>query len=817
MSKIVIVGGVAAGASAAARLRRLDEQAEIVLLERGPYISYANCGLPYHLGQVIPERETLLVMPTERMKARFNMDVRVLSEVTAIDPAAKHVTVRTHDGQTYTESYDKLLLAPGSSPIMMNLPGSEDPAILRLWTIPDMDAVMKRVEAGAKRAIVVGAGFIGLEVAENLKVRGLDVTIVELMDQVLPTMDKEMSFYLAQELLGHGIRLELGRKVTAFKRTDGLKAILDDGQELPADVVIMSVGVKPNAELAQAAGLKVGPRGHIVVNAELQTSHPDIYAAGDAIEVVDPITGLPTAIPLAGPANRQGRIVADNLAGGHSVYRGTFGAAILKVGNLSAASIGLTERRLKQLKREYQKIYAHPASNASYYPGGAQMHLKLLFAPDGTILGAQGVGNKGVDKRIDVIGVAMQCGKKVADLGELELAYAPPFNSAKDPVNFLGMMAANILEGKSTVIHADAISAESRVIDVSEPAEFEIGAIPGSTNMPLGQLRLRLGELEKQTQYVVTCRVGLRGYIAERILRQKGFKVSNLSGGFLTWKSFQDPMCSPAANKPCAQACAKEESVKDALKKAGPDDGLPMAPKKMVDVRALACPGPVVRLKQEMDGLSNGETLQLTAAVSFATDLNSWIASSGNELVSQSMTDSHLVALIMKRTSEAGRGAQPVASDKTAIILFSNDLDKALAALIIACGMAAAGQKVSIFFTFWGLSVLRKKPGPAVKKSLLSAMFGWMLPQGATKLALSKMHMAGMGTEMMKFVMRQQQVPTLPELMVQAKQLGVKFIACEMAMNVMGLQREELVEVDDVAGIASFAELAKQSGSTLFI
>ena len=821
MSKIVIVGGVAAGASAAARLRRLDEQVEIVLLERGPYISYANCGLPYHLGQVIPERETLLVMPSERMKARFNIDVRVLSEVTAIDPKAKSLTVRTHDGQSYTESYDKLLLAPGSSPLMMNLPGSDDPAILRLWTIPDMDAVLKRVDAGAKRAVVVGAGFIGLEVAENLRLRGLEVTIVELVDQVLPTIDKEMSSYLAQELTNHGIRLELGRKVTAFKRSGDLKAVLDDGRELAADFVIMSVGVKPNSELAQAAGLQLGPRKHIMVNAELQTSNPDIYAAGDVIEVVDPVTGQPTAVPLAGPANKQGRIVADNLVGGHSTYRGTFGAAILKVGNLSAASIGLTERRLKQLKMPYQKMYAHPASNASYYPGGAQMHLKLLFGPDGTILGAQGVGHKGVDKRIDVIGVIMQCGKNVRDLGELELSYAPPFNSAKDPVNFLGMMASNMLEGKSTVVHADEIPASAKVIDVSEPAEFEIGSVPGSVNIPLGELRLRLGELDKQTQYVSTCRVGLRGYVAERVLRQNGFKVANLSGGYLTWKSFHAAPQVPAGHAPSAPTCLSasmmKESMKDALNKAGPDDGLPMAPKKMVDVRALACPGPVVRLKQEMDGLANGETLQLTASVSFASDLNSWIASSGNELISQTATDHHLVALIMKRSSEDARVTRSATSDQAAIILFSNDLDKALAALIIACGMAAAGQKVGVFFTFWGLSVLRKNPAPSVAKSLLSTMFGWMLPKGAQKLALSKMHMAGMGTEMMKYVMRQQNVPTLQELMVQAKGMGVKFIACEMAMNVMGLTREELVEIDDVAGIASFAEMAKQSGTTLFI
>ena len=404
--KVIIVGGVAAGASAAARLRRLDENAEIVLFERGPYISYANCGLPYHAGGVIPERKSLLVVPAEVFSRRFKVDVRTQHEVIAVDPAAHTVTVR-HDGGTSTETYDKLLLATGSSPVMMNLPGTDPDKVFQFWTIPDMDKVIAKIDAGAKQAIVVGAGFIGLEVAENLRHRGLDVTVVELAPQVLPTIDSEMSTYLAQELTETGIRLELGRKVTAFEADGEYRAVLDDGRKLAADFVVMSVGVRPNSELAKLAGLELGPRGHITVDEAMRTSNPDIYAAGDAIEVFDPLTGAKTAVPLAGPANKQGRIAADNIAGRASAYAGSLGAAVIKIGRLTAAGVGLTERRIKQLELPYRKIYTHPGSNASYYPGGSMLHLKLLFAPDGKILGAQAVGAKGADKRIDVIATAM--------------------------------------------------------------------------------------------------------------------------------------------------------------------------------------------------------------------------------------------------------------------------------------------------------------------------------------------------------------------------------------------------------------------------
>ena len=523
--------------------------------------------------------------------------------------------------------------------------------------------------------------------------------------------------------------------------------------------------------------------------------------------MVDRISGKKSAIPLAGPANKQGRIVADNIAGKERVYRGSWGASVIKIGSLTAASTGRTEAKLQSLGVKYHRIYTHPASNASYYPGGAQLHLKLLFDFDGKILGAQAVGAKGADKRLDVIGTAMQSGCTAPELAELELAYAPPYNSAKDPVNYLGMIAQNVLDGTTELAYADAIPAEALLIDVREEAEHQAGAIPGAINMPLGTIRRRLNELDRSKELIVSCQVGLRGYLAERILKQNGFRVRNLSGGYLTWKYTHAPL-PPVSRKsaPPAQPAAP----------AAPSAGV----ERKVDVRTLACPGPIVRLKGEMEKLAPGETLRLLAAASFAPDLEAWSRSSGSEVASLEKQGDQLEAVIRKGGAPAESAAAPAAvpgGNGAVIVLFSNDLDKAMAALIIACGMAASGAKVSIFFTFWGLSVLRKNPAPAVKKNLVSRLFGWMLPCGASKLALSKMNMAGLGSAMMKQVMKQQNVTSLPDLLREARELGVKFVACEMAMNVMGITREELIEVDEVAGVASFAAMAKESSTTLFI
>ena len=809
--KTIIIGGVAGGASTAARLRRLDEQAEIVLLEKGPHISYANCGLPYHLGKIIPERSWLLVMTPAAFRARFNVDVRVNHEVVTIDRAQKTVQVLNREtGAKTEERYDKLVIATGSSPMQLNLPGMDLPEVLPLWTLEDMDRIAKRLDAGAKRAIVVGGGFVGMELAESLRHRGLAVTLLEMGRQLLPTMDEEMSSLLAEELRLAGITVELGAAVSAFAPAagGGVTATVKDGRSWTADVVALCVGVKPNSALAQAAGLETGPKGHIVTDARMQTKDPDIFAVGDVVSVIDPVFGAPTAVPLAGPANRQGRIAADNIAGRASEYGGTFGASVVKVGKLTAASCGHTEARLKALGKPYRKIYLHPGSHAGYYPGAKPLHLKLLFGGDGKIYGGQVIGGEGADKRADVLAVAMRAGMTVRQLAELELCYAPPFSSAKDPMNLAGMIATNVLDGDSVVVQADALPADARLLDVREPAELAQGQLPGAVNIPLHKLRSRAFELPKDKLVVVYCQQGLRGYVGERILRQLGYNAANLSGGYLTWKQYQPEKWIPS-----------DEQI--AVSTAG-NDGGPKAeseeaePQTVVDVQPLQCPGPVVRIKKELDGLAEGATIKVLANPLFAPDLANWAASCGHKVVKLVQKDTHLEAVVRKGSPQPCTGAGGSANSG-AMVLFSNDLDKALAALIIATGMAAAGMQVSIFFTFWGLSVLRKNPGPQVKKSLLNTMFGFMLPKGAQKLALSKMHMAGMGTAMMKHVMAGQNVASLPDMLQNARAMGVKFIACDMAMGVMGITREELIDIDEVAGVATFIARAKESGPTLFI
>lgn len=801
--KYVIIGGVAAGASAAARLRRLDEQAEIVLLEKGSDISYANCGLPYHVGGVIAARARLSVMPPAKFASWFNVDVRTNCEATAIDRAKKEVEVRTADGSSRL-AYDKLLIATGATPVGDAYTDATHPHVAHLWTLADMDRVMAKLGA-AKRVLVVGAGFVGLELAENLRDRGLAVTVVQRGGHVLPTMDAEMAEPLADELRRAGIDLRFGRVVSDFvEKPDGVEAMLDDGTSLAVDLAVVSTGVRPRSELAKSAGLEIGPRGHIVVDEGLRTSDPDIYAAGDVIEVRDPVFGGKTAIALAGPANKQGRIAADNMVGGASVYRGTFGTSVVKVGELTAAGVGWTEARLKAENRDYRKIYIHPSSGAGYYPGAARLSMKLLFGADGTIYGAQIVGAKGVDKRIDTIAEAMRVKLKAPQLGELELAYAPPYSSAKDPVNFLGFAAENVLTGKSDVVAPDTIPADAQVIDVREPSENEMGAVPGAINIPLGSLRERLNELDRAKTYVTCCAVGLRGYLAERILKQNGFKVYNLSGGWATWRLFHPE---------------REEVRRSGEGEQRKEDPPAVQPSSTLDLRQLPCPGPVVQLKAAFAKAADGVAFKVLADATFEGDLRRWCAANGCTASGLVKHGGELEAMLVKGGSQpsASTSSRP-AEHSAAIVLFSNDLDKALAAMILANGLAASGAKVGIFFTFWGLSVLRKNPAPTLRRSFVSRMFGWMLPKGAEKLVLSKMNMLGLGTAMMKDVMRRQNIMTLPSLIKSAKAAGVKFIACDMAMGVMGLTREDLIdEVDEVAGVAAFAELAKKSTNTLFI
>lgn len=538
--KIVIVGGVAGGASCAARLRRIDEHAEIIMFERGQHISFANCGLPYYIGHVIREEGNLLVQTPEGMKERFNIDVRTESEVVSIDREAKAVTVKNlAAGETYTESYDKLVLSPGASPIRPA--GLDAPNVFTLRNIPDTFAITNYADTHqAKRAVVVGGGFIGVEMAENLTERGIAVTLLELADQIMPPLDREMAAYLHKHLKDHGVDLRLGAGLASVS-ADGSTVTLTSGDTIETDLTVLGIGVRPETKLAKEADLAIGITGGIRVNEYLQTSDPDIYAVGDAIEVTDYITRRPALIPLAGPANKQGRIAANNIAGRPEVYKGTQGSSVLKVFDMTAASTGASEKSLKRAGIAYEKSYTHSLSHAGYYGGATLISLKLLYAPHtGKLLGAQAVGRSGVEKRIDVLAAAVRAGMSVFDLEELELTYAPPYSSAKDPVNMGGYVASNLVLGDCAAIHWDEIGTDDSgyLVDVRTAYEYKRGTIGDAVNIPVDELRNRLDELPKDRPIHIICQVGLRGYIAYRILEGNGFTgMKNLSGGYYLYNT----------------------------------------------------------------------------------------------------------------------------------------------------------------------------------------------------------------------------------------------------------------------------------------
>ena len=812
--KIVIIGGVAGGASAAARARRLDEKAEIVIYERGEYVSFANCGLPYHVGGVIPDRESLLLMTPKKFLDNTGVIVKIKHEVVSINKKNKNVTIKDiNSGNTFEDSYDKLILSPGSSPLRPPIPGSDDPDVMVLWTMNDMDRIINAIDAGAKKAVVIGGGFIGVEVAENLVHRNIQTTLVEMLPHIMPQMDIEMTQPLHDEMQENGVQLFLNNGVAKIAK-DGkkFKITLSDSTTIDAEIVIMAIGVRPNTELAKDADLDLGESGGIKVSKGLQTSDPDIYAVGDAIEIENLVTGNPARIPLAGPANKQGRIAANNIFGAKEIYKGSLGTAICKIFNISAASTGMSERMLKLNNIEYQIIYINPGSHASYYPGAEMMNIKVMFNKKGEILGAQIVGNDGVDKRIDLLAIAIRNKLTLTDLEELELAYAPPYGSAKDPINFVGFVGNNILKGDSEVIYPDNIPSNNLILDVRVKDEYICGNAPNSINIPLEELRERLNELPKDKTISLMCKTGTRSYNAERILKAHNFKVNNIAGGYITWLLFHGERETVLHKNPCWNSL---ECKKDNSPTITNNDTV-----IEINTCGLQCPGPIVAVKKKIEEMKDGEILKVIASdKGFKKDIPSWCKSTGNELIEISNEDKNTIAHIKKggihMQTNSNLPTTPI--KKTTLVLFSNDLDKSMAAFILATGFASLGHEVTIFFTFWGLNVLRKDNPPAVKKDFLSKMFGMMMPRGPKKLALSKMHMMGMGTAMMKHVMNSKNVDSLPEMITQAQSMGIKFIACEMALNVMGLDITELVDNVDTAGVANFAAIAEESGTTLFI
>lgn len=819
--KVIIVGGVAGGASTAARLRRLDETVEIIMFEKGEYISFANCGLPYYIGEVIDEREKLIVQTVEQMSTKFKIDIRNLSEVIKIDKENKVVTVTNHKtGESYEETYDVLVLSPGAQPIKPGISGiNECNNLFTLRNIPDTDQIKSFVDnQKPKHAVVIGGGFIGLEMAENLHERGLEITLVEASSQVMAPLDIEMVSIIHEHLVDKGVKLILNDGVKSFEN-NGKKVVLNSGQVIETDLIILSIGVHPETTIAREAGLALNERGAIVVNKKMKTSDESIYALGDAVEIMDFVNKQPTIIPLAWPANRQGRIVADNICGKESEYKGTLGSSVAKVFDYTVAATGNNEKTLKRLNLEYKALHIHPGSHAGYYPGAFPIAYKLLFNPTtGQIYGAQGVGIDGVEKRIDVIATAIKGNLNVIDLQDVEVCYAPPYNSAKDAVNMLGYYAENIMDGLIETIDWSEVNSldetTSVVLDVRESFELMTGKIKNSIHIPLGQLRNRLNELPTDKTVYVTCQVGLRGYVACRLLNQYGFKAKNIDGGVKTYLAIEKAQ--QAISKQWISIIKNKEVTPVVSQNL---DDMPV--KVKLNACGLQCPGPIRRVFEEMNHMTDGEILEVKASdPGFTKDISSWCEKTGNTLLNSEFNknEKNFVAYLQKGT-QVSQTANTNTLDKNGatLVVFSGDLDKAIASFIIATGAASMGKEVTMFFTFWGLNILKSKNKPKVSKDTMEKMFDFMLPGNTDKLRLSQMNMMGMGPAMIKKIMKKHNVDDLEILIENAINMGVKVVACSMSMELMGIKQEEFIKGVEIGGVASYLGAAEDSGLNLFI
>lgn len=790
--RTVIIGGGACGASTAARIRRLDESAEIIVLEKTGEISIANCGLPYYTSGVINDREKMLVSSPEKFREWFNINVKLNTEVININPDEKFV--ETADGEKI--NYNKLVLAQGAKPFVPPIDGIPEEKVFTVRTLFDADNIKSYIkEKGVRKAIVIGGGFIGVEMAENLNEMGLETTLIEQQNQILAPVDYEIAAFLHNEMRDRGVELVLSDGVKKFNDN---KVILNSSREIEFDIIIMAIGVRPEITLAKNAGLETA-RG-IIVNENLQTSNPDIYAGGDGVEIKDFVTGENTLIPLAGPANRQGRIIADNICGIESAYKNSQGTSVLKVFDLTAASVGNNEKQLKSKNIPYWKTFVFSKDHAGYYPGAVEVLYKLLFSPDGKILGAQGVGLDGVEKRIDVISSIMRNGGKIQELLDSELCYAPPYSSAKDAVNILGMNADNILRGLLKPAYFEDLE-NSYLIDVRQKEIFEISTIEGAVNIPIAQLRNRINEVPRDKKVILFCNTGYTSYNASRILIQNGFNnVYSLCGGISLYKELvKDKKGILTMPQKVATHAAVSNSA-DVIK---------------VDASGLQCPGPIMKVASKIAELNEGSIIEVTSTDrGFKSDIGAWCKTTGNSLLDLK-TEKKVITAVIRKDGKPAVIEKSSGNGQT-IVVFSNDLDKALAALIIANGAKAAGKDVTLFFTFWGLNILRK-PQSRVKKGIIDKMFGLMMPKGTEKLTLSKMNMLGAGSLMMKWVMKQKNVSTLNELLTQAREAGIKFIACNMSMDVMGIKPEELIDGVEIGGVAKYIEESSYSNSNLFI
>lgn len=804
MKRVVIVGGVAGGASAAARLRRLNEDLEIIIFEKGSYVSFANCGLPYHIGEVIQNRESLLLQTPESLKARFNIDVRVNSEVIEVNSSEKKIKVKMDDGREVDEKFDFLILAPGAKPLVPNIKGIENSKILTLRNMNDMDKIKEKLGSkNIKRAVVVGGGYVGVETAENISHLGIRTTLIEAAPNILAPFDGEMVNILEYEIVNNGINLMTGEKVIEFREKNrGIEIILESNKVVETDIVILAIGVIPDTKFLSNSGVLLGEKGHILVNDKLETNIPGIYAVGDAILVKNYITNESSAIPLAGPANRQGRIVAGNIENRNEKYKGSLGTAIIKVFGLTGASTGLNERAVKRLNISYERIYLHPNDHASYYPGATPISIKLIYEKgSGKILGAQVIGIKGVDKFIDVIATTIKFGGKLEDLAELELAYAPPFSSAKSPINMAGFVGLNLEEGLVEQIVMEDLKNYDKnkqiILDVREEVEVATGKIDNSINIPLSELRKRFIELPKDKEILIYCAVGLRGYIASRFLLQNGYRVKNIAGGI--------------------KSKIKDIHFIDKSNNQNKIESASIIEGEYLDLSGLSCPGPLVKIKERIDNLKEEEILKVKVSdPGFYNDIQSWCKTTKNSLLSLEKKNGYIFATLKKSGVTKNNDNKIIETkDGVTIVVFSGDLDKAIAAFIIANGALAMGKKVTMFFTFWGLSILKRKN--LEKKSWIEKMFAMMLPKNSNQLPISKMNFFGIGAKLIRWVMKQKNIMSLEELMKKAIESGVEITACTMSMDVMGITQEELIDGINYGGVGQYLGATEGANTNLFI
>ena len=696
--------------------------------------------------------------------------------------------------------------------------GHDLPGVFSLRNIPDMDNIKRFInEKKPARAVVVGGGFIGLELAENLHHLGIQVTVIEMMNQVMAPLDYEMAAMVHQHMQFKQVRLALGDGLKAIAEKDGraLQVVLQSDRKVDAEMVILSIGVRPENQLAKDAGLELGQRGTIVTNDFMQTSDPNVYAIGDAAEVTQRQTGKSTTLPLAGPASKQGRIVADHITGHAVKFIGVQGTSIVKVFDLTVATTGLNGRQLEAEGIPFKTAIIHASNHAGYYPGASPMAFKLLFALDGKVLGAQVVGIEGVDKRVDVIATAIHAGMTVFDLEELELAYAPPFGSSRDPVNIIGFVAANMLRDDVQSVTWNEVGSLDReknfFLDVRNPEELMLGMLDGAKNIPLSQLRERINDIPKNRRVIVYCQTGQRSYFAARILKQHGYQVANLSGGYKTYSHAVGRQSNFDIFENVSITSREEIHEIPPLKYVSGDEF-------SIDACGLQCPGPILKLYNKVKEVKEGDVITVTATdFGFTSDVKAWADRTGNKLISVEQDGAVITAKIQKGLKKDAVPAMGTMTQDKTMVIFSGDLDKALAGFIIANGAAAMGHKVTMFFTFWGLNILRKDTYVPVKKNLVERMFGFMMPRGAKKLTLSQMHMAGMGTGMIKAIMKQKNVDSLPELMKSAQENGVRLLACQMSMDLMGIHHEELIDGVEIAGVATFIASSDESNATLFI